>query len=63
MTDTISTTITSVDPKAAPPAAPKTRRPLAAPVTVTPAAVERVRALLDKRGCITAPAEGEFACK
>ncbi len=44
MNDAIQTTITSA------PAAPKPRRVLKAPITVTPAAVARVKALLDKRG-------------
>jgi iron-sulfur cluster assembly protein len=50
VTDTISTTITSAGAPAAAASAPKARRPLPAPITVTAAAVQRVRALLDKRG-------------
>jgi iron-sulfur cluster assembly protein len=53
VTDTIDTTITSGGAPAAPSgaaSAPKARRALPAPITVTPAAVQRVHALLDKRG-------------
>jgi len=55
VTETIETSIKSaaapaVAPAATPTAAPKARRPLPAAITVTQAAVERVQALLDKRG-------------
>src|SRR5512139_801951 len=45
----MSTTSETTTPPAAPPAAPRPRRPRPQVMTVTPAAAERVKALIDKR--------------
>ena len=50
----MSTTTDSSTPAAPPPAAPRPRRPRPQVMTVTPAAAERVKALIDGRGKPTA---------
>ena len=50
----MSTTTDSSKPAAPPPAAPRPRRPRPQVMTVTPAAAERVKALIDGRGKPTA---------
>ena len=50
----MSTPTTTEAPKPAAPAAPRPRRPRPQVMTVTPAAAERVKALIEKRGKATA---------
>ena len=50
MSESIETKTTSAGPPPPAPAAKRAPRPRPAAITVTPAAVERVRTLLDKRG-------------